>query len=275
MISVITVCLNAQNCIEKTLQSVLGQKGADIEYIIKDGGSTDATNELIKAAVAANTNERITVKHVIESDTGIYDAMNAAADIATGDWIIYMNAGDCFYDEYVIRNAMQYAAQDADVLFGNTIYSMKLCDFPQIHFANSEEKKLSIGHQSCIYNAKTLREYRFNTDYKIAADHDQLRRIFFDGKKFVHMNMFVGVCDREGVSNQRSDRHFDEVYMIEHGGVLEKDGKYRRSLFAWRAKAAITKAFPNIENARYCLNNLKRNRYAAPKNSSSSIMHKQ
>lgn len=275
MVSVITVCLNAQNCIEKTLQSVLTQKDADIEYIIKDGGSSDDTNEIVKAAVAANTNERIKVKHVIESDSGIYDAMNAAADIATGEWIIYMNAGDCFYDEYVIRNAMLYADDGADVLFGNTVYSMKLCDFPQIHFANTEENKLSVGHQSCFYSAAAFREYRFNTDYKIAADHDQLRRLFFDGKKFVHMNMFVGVCDREGVSNQRSDRHFDEVYMIEHGGVLNKDKKYRRALFVWRAKAAIAKAFPDLENARYCLNNLKRNRYACPKNSSSSIMHKQ
>ncbi len=275
MLSVITVCLNCKNQIGKTMESVLAQKDADIEYIIKDGGSTDGTNGIIDKVISENENDRVKIVHITEKDTGIYDAMNRASGIASGDHVIFMNAGDMFFDENVVRTAELYFKEGADVLYGNTVYTMPLCDFPQLHFADREKGTLSVGHQSCMYSKEILKKYPFDLSYKIAADHDQLRRIFFDGNDFCHMNMFVAVCDREGVSNEKSTRHFDEVYMIEHGGKLIKDGKYRRALFSWKLRAAIAKAFPLLENKRYCLNNLKRNQFALPKNFSSSIMHKQ
>ena len=261
MVSVITICLNCENCIEETMKSVLLQKDADIEYIIKDGGSTDGTNEKIDRCAKSITNERIHVRHITEKDDGIYDAMNRAAALATGSQIIFMNAGDRFYDENVVRNASLYFEEKADVYFGNTLYVMKLCCFPQLHYADRKNGRISVGHQSCFYSADTLKEYRFDTSFRIAGDHEQLRRIFFDDKSFLHMNLFISVCDREGISNRRSTRHFDEVYMIEHGGELIKDGKYYGKLITWKLKAAVARLLPMLENKRYCLNNLKRNRY--------------
>lgn len=275
MLSVITVCLNCKDQIEKTMISVLSQKDADIEYIIKDGGSTDGTNDIIDKIVGEHKNDRISTMHISEPDTGIYDAMNRAAALATGDHVIFMNAGDVFYDGNVVRTASQYFEERADVLFGNTVYTMPLCDFPQIHFADRDSNTLSVGHQSCIYTKDILEKYPFDLKYKIAADHDQLRRIFYDGNGFLHMNLFVSICDREGVSNEKTTRHFDEVYTIEHGGKLIKDGGYRRALLSWKLRAFVAKAFPMLENKRYCLNNLKRNHFAFPKNFSSSMKHRQ
>lgn len=275
MLSVITVCLNCKNDIEKTMISVLSQKDADIEYIIKDGGSDDGTNEIIERVLSDAPNDRIKAVHVCEPDEGIYDAMNKASELATGDHVIFMNAGDVFYDEFVVRDAGLYFDGGADILFGNTLYTMPLCFFPQLHFADRDRNTLSIGHQSCIYSSKILEKYRFDTKYKIAADHDQLQKIFRDGNSFTHMNLFVSICNREGVSNQRSTAHFDEVYMIGHDGRLEKDGRYFMALLSWKVRTAMAKMFPMLENKRYCLNNLKRNQFALPKNFSSSIKHRQ
>ena len=124
MLSVITVCLNCKDQIEKTMISILTQKDADIEYIIKDGGSTDGTNDIVDKVFGEYKNDRIRTMHVSESDTGIYDAMNRAAALASGDHVIFMNAGDMFYDEDVVRMTAQYFEENADVLFGNTVYTM-------------------------------------------------------------------------------------------------------------------------------------------------------
>lgn len=86
-ISVVTVCYNAADTIEKTMLSVLNQTHHDIEYIIIDGGSTDGTVEIIRKYA-----DRIAY-WVSEPDKGIYDAMNKGIKVATGEWINFMNAG--------------------------------------------------------------------------------------------------------------------------------------------------------------------------------------
>ena len=90
-ISVVTICYNSKLFIEKTILSVINQSYEDLEYIVVDGGSTDGTLDVIH-----KYSNRIT-KWISEKDEGIYNAMNKALDIITGDWVIFMNSGDCFY----------------------------------------------------------------------------------------------------------------------------------------------------------------------------------
>lgn len=83
-ISVVTICYNSRLFIEKTILSVINQSYEDLEYIVVDGGSTDGTLDVIH-----KYSNRIT-KWISEKDEGIYNAMNKALDIITGDWVIFM-----------------------------------------------------------------------------------------------------------------------------------------------------------------------------------------
>jgi glycosyltransferase involved in cell wall biosynthesis len=116
-ISIITVVFNAQNTIERCINSVLAQKFKNIEYIIIDGGSTDDTCKIIN-----DYRENIDV-FMSEPDNGIYDAMNKGIALATGDVIGIINADDFLADEDVLYNiAKEFAEKDIRILYGDLDY---------------------------------------------------------------------------------------------------------------------------------------------------------
>jgi glycosyltransferase involved in cell wall biosynthesis len=94
--SLVTVSFNSAATIRDTIESVIGQSHPEIEYIVIDGGSTDATVEIAKGY-----GERIDVL-VSERDRGIYDAMNKGLRLATGDVVAFINSDDFYADEDVI-----------------------------------------------------------------------------------------------------------------------------------------------------------------------------
>jgi len=116
-ISIITVAYNAQNTIERCINSVFGQKFKNVEYIIIDGGSTDNTCRIIE-----NYREKIDV-FISEPDKGIYDAMNKGLALATGDVIGTINADDFFADDNVLYDiARVFSEQNTQILYGDLDY---------------------------------------------------------------------------------------------------------------------------------------------------------
>ena len=94
--SVITVSYNEVKNIQRTLDSIVNQTCLDYELIVVDGGSQDGTKELI-------CQYQDSIKWwCSEADRGIYHAMNKGVCHATGDYIIFMNSGDAFYNESVL-----------------------------------------------------------------------------------------------------------------------------------------------------------------------------
>lgn len=98
LISLITVCYNAEAVIEETLKSAVNQTYKNIELVIVDGGSKDNT-----VAVAKKFQPYIGTL-ITEPDKGIYDAMNKGILAAKGDWVYFLNAGDLFFDSKVLED---------------------------------------------------------------------------------------------------------------------------------------------------------------------------
>ena len=94
-ISIVTVCLNSEKTIERTIQSVLSQSYNNIEYIIIDGGSTYGTLDIVNKY-------KDKVSYVIsEKDNGVYDAFNKGLKVFTGELIGFVNS-----DDYLMPSAM-------------------------------------------------------------------------------------------------------------------------------------------------------------------------
>ncbi len=143
-ITIITVCYNAENELEYTIKSVLGQTFQNYEYLIIDGGSTDGTLDIIKR-YAENPN----VRWMSEPDKGIYDAINKGIKIALGEWLNIMNAGDGFVSVDVLERVFaNHYTDDVKFLYSDNYYVNK--DGKET-FAIHDHRQLSILHQSSIY----------------------------------------------------------------------------------------------------------------------------
>ena len=101
--SVVTVVFNGENDIEKTMNSVLCQEYQPYEYIIVDGASTDSTLEIVNSFKERFSDKGVRFVVVSEKDTGIYNAMNKGAELATGDFVSFLNAGD-WYEKDALKN---------------------------------------------------------------------------------------------------------------------------------------------------------------------------
>lgn len=114
MLSIITITYQAEAYIERTLQSLAAQGHRDaIEYIVIDGASKDGTWELLEKSP-------IKIDQLIsEKDHGIYDAMNKGLRLATGDYVLFMNAGDSFFSNDSLGHLLKPLENQPDVLYGD------------------------------------------------------------------------------------------------------------------------------------------------------------
>jgi glycosyltransferase involved in cell wall biosynthesis len=116
-ISVITVCLNSEKSIERTIRSVISQHYSDIEYLIIDGGSTDGTLPIIEKY-------RNQIDFVLsEPDAGVYDAINKGIKASTGEVVGVLNADDVYASNEVVTEIVDmFKNNDPDLLYGNLTY---------------------------------------------------------------------------------------------------------------------------------------------------------
>tara|TARA_B100001059_G_C17834869_1_gene587327 strand:+ start:4132 stop:4881 length:750 start_codon:yes stop_codon:yes gene_type:complete len=119
-ISIVTVCYNSEDTIHKCIESILTQTYQNIEYIIIDGGSSDATLDIIRSNISEN------IKIFSEADDGIYDAMNKGFYKATGDVVAYLNSDDYYSSPEVIRSVMlKFNNREVDYVYGDIDYINK------------------------------------------------------------------------------------------------------------------------------------------------------
>ncbi len=202
------------------------------EYIVVDGGSTDGTVELIKA------NADMVDRWVSEKDKGIYDAMNKAVSMATGDYIYFLNAGDAFIDADVLRDvqAAIQVGRAPDLLFGSVIYQKDNWQARR-RFAHINRWSMPFAdlcHQA-IFARRDLfsRVGGFNLEFRFAADFDWLIRAFSSGAVGRYIDRDIGLYDASGLSA----RHADAVEREKQGIALRylSVSRYKLGRFIYKA----------------------------------------
>jgi glycosyltransferase involved in cell wall biosynthesis len=171
-ISVVTVCFNAKNTISSCIDSVLKQEYENVEYIVIDGVSNDGTLEILESY-------KDSIDYFIsEPDGGIYDAMNKGIALASGDWMIFLNADDEFFDSKVLNNIVQGLKDPKTTYFGRAYVCYKgkfLYKKPNVY----DEKWLNYYlpiHQTVIVSS-LYKKYKFDARYQISADSIYLYKL--------------------------------------------------------------------------------------------------
>ena len=193
-ISIITICFNAAGDLEKTIKSVRAQVFNDYEYIVVDGGSKDATSEIIKS------NADVITKWVSEPDKGIYDAMNKGIKMATGDWVIMMNAGDVFADSDVLQNVFAHVISDKiTFLYGDTLSKQKN---GKLLRRITSWKDGNVNHQAVIYRRKLHEEHGLYIVTKKIIISDYLFFVRIPEEQVQKLDLAISINDPNGISNQ-------------------------------------------------------------------------
>ncbi len=195
-ISVVTVCFNAVDLIEGTIRSVVEQTYPDVEYIVIDGKSTDGTLDIIK-----RYSDGISY-FVSEKDKGIYDAMNKGIAAATGDYIIFMNAGDKFTDKDVLGKVAPYLGKHT-VVSGHwrRCYSNGKIKTAAPKELNSLKVEMPICHQATFIWLDYHKKNPFDTSFRLSADYNFFYNAWKNNKTFSYIDIdIVDFLEAEGAS---------------------------------------------------------------------------
>ena len=212
-ISIITVVFNDRDHIEKTILSVLNQTYKNIEYIIVDGESTDGTLEVIcgfnKIAVI-----------ISEPDNGLYDAMNKGLQVATGDYVWYLNSGDEVYSNDTLEHMVEGLQGMPDIIYGGSmiisgtreeIGERRLKPPAQLNW-RSFRKGMVVSHQSLLVKRGIAVGY--NLDYHISADIDWAIRVAKKASQIHNANLTLSRFMEGGISEKNIKAGLKERFRI-------------------------------------------------------------
>lgn len=194
--TVVTCTYNAAPVLQRTLDSVMKQTYCNIEHLIIDGVSKDKTLAMVKtykhkSDVGENAHEIVVCS---EPDKGLYDAMNKGIDRATGDYIIFLNAGDVFSSEDTLEYVQSCVGEGEElpgVLYGDTdivdekgvfLRHRRLTPPPHLTWRSFKWGML-VCHQSFYARADIAKRTHYNLRYRFSADVDWCIRVMHESAR--------------------------------------------------------------------------------------------
>lgn len=243
LFTVIIVCLNAGSRLSETVESVLCQSYGNYEIVLKDGGSADGSVEELSRSVE---DRRLRIYN--KKDSGIYDAMNQAVELAGGSYFIFMNAGDSFYDERVlekITNVILNKDKMPDIVYGNLYHkglSTVIYAAPEINDFTCYRNVPC--HQTCFYSSKMFEERAYKPEYNVRADYEHFLWCFYEKKADIcYAPVTVAAYEGGGYSEtkenkRRSAKQHREI-AVKYMGRKKAD-RYR--LIMWLSLAPLRSA---------------------------------
>lgn len=221
-LSLITVVFNDFVGLRKTINSIdnaINRSGnkMQFEHVIIDGGSTDGSIYYLQEL----TNHRDVVTRVVsESDDGIYDAMNKGVRHASGDGVLFLNAGDEIYPGFNIDELLQDLSdsvknpEEAGIAY-SAIMRVGRKDFLiKSREIDTEMPRMPSIHQSMLYKRSVLISLPFNICFKICGDYDNFARILGCSLRFRPINRIFAIFYTGGASSQSPFQLIQESFFI-------------------------------------------------------------
>lgn len=215
-LSVITVTYNAGSTLERTLRSVQEQSYPFIEHVIADGNSRDNTVALIQKY----DNEKM--NWVSEQDKGLYDAMNKAAQMAGGDYLCFLNAGDTFFAPNSVEKMMRSAehGEVPDIIYGETaivdekgvFLHMRRLKAPERLTWKSFKQGMLVCHQAFIVKRELFEPY--DLSYRFSSDFDWCIRMMKKSKNLHNTHLTLINYLHEGMTTVNRKASLNERYRI-------------------------------------------------------------
>ncbi|MBQ5584714.1 MAG: glycosyltransferase [Ruminiclostridium sp.] len=246
-ITVVTVTYNAEQTLERTLQSVASQTYSRVEHLIVDGLSVDGTLSLIQEYAEDNSvcDTPHEIQFIREPDSGLYDAMNKAIDNANGDYLVFLNAGDKFHSddtlERVVETVSSVHGNEFDeatwpaVLYGETdivddngvFLRHRRLQTPETLSWRSFLSGMLVCHQSFYVRTDMARQFHYNLRYRFSGDFDWCIRIMKDaqqqGQSLFNTRMVLTDYLSEGMTTKNHRKSLLERFriMCRHYGCVQ------------------------------------------------------
>lgn len=212
-LSIITVNLNNREGLQRTIDSVVSQTFHDFEWIVIDGGSTDGSKNLIERYADHFT------YWVSEPDNGIYNAMNKGIKVAHGEYLQFLNSGDCFCDDTSLEHCFSHDFY-GDLVYADLLLSKEgekeVCIYPDTltlnFFLNT-----TLCHNATFIKRTLFNSHYYNEDLMLVSDWEFFLTQLLNNKIFQHINEFVISYDLQGISSEN-----DDAVVREREKVIEK-----------------------------------------------------
>lgn len=267
--SIIVVCLNPGDRLEKTLESIEGQSFRDFEVIVKDGMSKDGSLDFARSLAerwkqesekteSTKKNDQQTPDHlpsirILEKrDQGIYDAMNQATAEAAGKYVYFLNCGDHFYSEDVLEKMADFIIEkeNADtpgIFYGNIferLTGQQVISNPHIDAFGCYRNVPC--HQACFYDRRLLLAHPFETKYLVRADYEQFLWCFFqrDAKR---------AGKGSDLFQSSAAFHYIELMVVDYEGGGFSETKENRKISAREHKEITGKYIPGKQLLKFKL----------------------
>ncbi len=242
--TVVTITYNAEAVLQRTLDSVFAQTYKGVEHLIIDGASKDRTLALVEAYKQKSDESETEHKVIIQSepDHGIYDAMNKGLTQASGDYIVFMNAGDSFPQadtlEQVVHRCKLTELPTAElpgVLYGNTdvvdgdghyLHPRRLQPPAKLTWRSFRQGML-VCHQAFYARTDIAKNLQYDTRYRFSADVDWCIRVMREtermGLPLYNIGIVVANYMEEGQTTKNHKASLRERYLVmqRHYGVIQ------------------------------------------------------
>ncbi len=233
-VSIITITFNAGRTLQRTLDSVASQTYQDIEHLIIDGVSKDDT-----LAIAERYQQESRHEVIIQSepDKGLYDAMNKGLQKATGDYLVFLNAGDTLYAPdtiEVVAKAITHQPSPA-VIYGDTAITDAEGNFlhlrthrpPETLTWKSFKQGMLVCHQAFYVRTDIAKQYPYDLQYRHSADVDWCIRVMKEAERqglvLVNTHAVLANFEEGGDTTQHHRDSLKERFkiMMHHYGLVQ------------------------------------------------------